>query len=75
MNSMADILAKAGLVTQDEATVAKRLRQDIQECRRELRGLRESINRGWAKEEGRERLRVLEARLRVLTRTKVAKCA
>lgn len=29
MNSMADILKKAGLVTEDEAVVAKRLRDDL----------------------------------------------
>ena len=70
MNSMADILAKAGVVTLDQAAVAKKLKHDIEEVKSDLRVYRRMKG---GTEEQRKMLPVLEARLAILERTRVAR--
>lgn len=71
MNSMADIMVKAGVVTEDQATVAKNLQADIRKVESELRLLRNPRRITQLSPEDRERIRVLDSRLRILKRTKV----
>jgi hypothetical protein len=71
MNSMADVLAKAGVVSEDQAEVAKKLQADTLEVQRELRYLRNPKRMLPLTDKDREKMRVLEARLRILKRTKV----
>lgn len=72
MNSFADVLARAGVVSEDEAAVAKRLKRDIETAERELRYLR-NPKRVLRTEDDQKKINILEARLRVLRRTKVIK--
>ena len=75
MQSMADMLADAGVVTKDQAQVAKGLSSEIKTVELQLNALRKRENSGsralQLSGDEREKLRVLEARLRILKRTKV----